>query len=287
MKQGDKGSTVKELQTSLNLFGYGLKADGIFGPKTKDAVLKFQKDHKLSATGITDLAMLELLNPPEEERPDLEQTKGALWYPHAQIVKCGMVGRGNYPKNYPMGAIVHWTSGWSREGDRGNTANQFAKNSIEGGAKSGYAFFTISESGQVFQALPLDQWGHHAGVSTWPGLGSSVSSKLVGIEVCCAGGVKAKGSKFVSWFNAEFTANEVRTVSKKDNIQAGTYHKYSDAQEKSLIELLVWLYKNNPSVFKIEYILGHDSVAPSRKSDPGGSLSMTIPELQAKIKGLV
>jgi N-acetylmuramoyl-L-alanine amidase len=44
---GDKGDTVKELQTKLKL-----KADGIFGPKTEAAVKKFQKANGLVADGI-------------------------------------------------------------------------------------------------------------------------------------------------------------------------------------------------------------------------------------------
>jgi hypothetical protein len=223
----------------------------------------------------------------EPERISIETTgQKLLWYPGAIRIDCGMKARGSYADKYPVGAIVHWTSGWSRDGDRGTTANKFAENSIRAGAKDGYAFFTISEKGQVFQALPLDKWGYHAGESHYPGLGSGVSSKLVGIEVCCAGSVKPKGEKFVSWFGAEFSPKEVREASKNANIQKGFYHKYSEAQEKALKELLQWLYKNNPTVFKFDFVLGHDEVAPQRKSDPGGSLSMTMPEFRKSLKNL-
>ena len=47
LRQGDRGDTVKELQTLL-----GITADGDFGPKTKAAVIKFQKSKKLYADGI-------------------------------------------------------------------------------------------------------------------------------------------------------------------------------------------------------------------------------------------
>jgi N-acetyl-anhydromuramyl-L-alanine amidase AmpD len=71
---------------------------------------------------------------------------------------------------------------------------------------------------------------------------------------------------------------------------AGYFHKYSLAQEASLIELLVWLKNNNPSIFNVDYILGHDEVAGpkgigrSRKQDPGGALSMTMAELRDLVK---
>jgi len=222
-----------------------------------------------------------------QDRPSMS-AKGtkSLWYPHAEIIK-SMKPSGKYTNNYPVGAVVHWTSGWSREGDRGNTANEFAKRAINYGARQGYCYFTISETGQVYQSVPLDSWGSHAGKGSHPKLGTSLSSKLVGIEVCCAGRLTKKGSSYVSWFGAEFGAKEVRYSPKKDNIAAGYYHKYSEEQEKSLIDLLLWLHTNNPSVFNLDYVVGHDTISPGRKTDPGGSLSMTIPELVKLLKSKV
>ena len=53
LKQGSTGSLVKTMQTKLINWGY-LKgtADGIFGPKTKAAVILFQKRNGLVADGI-------------------------------------------------------------------------------------------------------------------------------------------------------------------------------------------------------------------------------------------
>ena len=48
--------------------------------------------------------------------------------------------------------------------------------------------------------------------------------------------------------------------------------------------------KNNPNIFNVDYILGHDEVAgprgigKSRKQDPGGALSMTMTELRELVK---
>jgi peptidoglycan hydrolase-like protein with peptidoglycan-binding domain len=43
LKVGSRGEAVKTLQKGLNDMSYNVKVDGIFGPKTKDAVIKFQK----------------------------------------------------------------------------------------------------------------------------------------------------------------------------------------------------------------------------------------------------
>ncbi len=53
LKQGSKGELVKTVQTKLIRWGYmSGSADGIFGAKTKNAVIKFQKKNGLTADGI-------------------------------------------------------------------------------------------------------------------------------------------------------------------------------------------------------------------------------------------
>ena len=53
LKQGSKGDLVKEVQTKLIKWGYLTgRADGIFGAKTKTAVIKFQRKNGLTADGI-------------------------------------------------------------------------------------------------------------------------------------------------------------------------------------------------------------------------------------------
>ncbi len=53
LKQGSKGDLVKTVQTKLIKWGYLTgKADGIFGAKTKAAVIKFQRKNGLTADGV-------------------------------------------------------------------------------------------------------------------------------------------------------------------------------------------------------------------------------------------
>lgn len=61
-KYGSTGSEVTAIQTKLNQLGY-LKtpADGIFGSKTKSAVIQFQKDNGLAADGIVGSKTLAAL----------------------------------------------------------------------------------------------------------------------------------------------------------------------------------------------------------------------------------
>lgn len=216
------------------------------------------------------------------ERPNITEPAKLLWYPAMEAKIAPMKSRGKYRKGYPEGAVVHFTAGRSLLGAKN------AINTVEGGIKNGYMFFVIDKDGLVYQNFPLSDWGYHAGTSSWKDLGSSVSSKLVGIEICNAGSVKPLKDKFVSWFGEIYEPEQVRHIKEKRDAldPTGYFHKYTKEQETSLISLLVWLYKNNPDVFKIENIVAHHEVSPGRKNDPGGALSMSMTALRNKIKEL-
>lgn len=213
--------------------------------------------------------------PPVVVIPDQPATVGhnLMFYPKAKIIK-GMKAQGSYEHGHPQGAVVHYTSGRDE-------SEQDAIDSLKWGAGEGYAFFVIGPTGQVYQSLPLNLWGSHAGKSYWPGLGSSVSSKLVGIEIACAGLLDNNNK---AWFGKVYSPNQVRTVSKADYGVSGKFKKYTQAQEIALFELLKWLHDNNPEVFNYDYVLAHHECSPDRKTDPGGSLSVNMKTLRAAFK---
>ena len=188
----------------------------------------------------------------------------ALWVPWAIQPKRKMNTSWEYANGYPVGAIIHFTAGRDK-------TEEDALGSYNWGCDQGYTFFVIGPTGKLYQGFPLNRAGSHAGSSYWPGLGSGVSSKLVGIEVACAGKLDNRGK---SWFGVTYPQDEIRNG----------FKKYTPEQEETLIKLLVWLKKNCPDVFDVQYILGHDEVSPGRKNDPGSSLSMTMDELRALIK---
>ncbi len=196
-----------------------------------------------------------------------------LWYPKAKIVN-GMRAAGNYQHGFPQGAVVHYSA--SRDDN-----DQQAYDMADWGKSQGYSYFTIAPSGLVIQSIPLNLWGSHAGKSFWPGLGSSVSSKLVGIEVVCAGLLDNNNK---AWFGKVYSPDQVRTVTKADYGVSGKFKKYTKEQEIALFELLKWLHDNNPEVFNYDYVLGHMEVAPDRKTDPGGSLSVNMKTLRQALK---
>jgi N-acetyl-anhydromuramyl-L-alanine amidase AmpD len=142
----------------------------------------------------------------------------------------------------------------------------------------------------------LNRWGIHCGQTYHPELGYNLDNKLVGIEVCCAGIVKKQGTIYKPDWNETFSEAEVTYSDKVENVtEPGHYHKFNDVQEQTLLQLLIWLKTNNPSVFKLEYVLGHDEIATTgpkgsahaktlgRKQDPGASLSVYMKEYRQKL----
>lgn len=209
-------------------------------------------------------------DPKPDPKPD--NSEPLLWIPFAKRAPFDMKTAGTYSKGYPIGAIVHFTAGATR-GDGGY-------NSLEWGRDQGFAFLCILRDGTLWQAHPLNKWGHHAGSSHWQGIDGDVSDDLVGIEVCCAGGLEKIGDRYYSWFdkNTPIPAEEVRV-----DANGRGWHAYSPEQEATLKKLLVWLAKNSP-IFRWQFVLGHDEVAPGRKNDPGHSISIPMPELRAWLK---
>jgi peptidoglycan hydrolase-like protein with peptidoglycan-binding domain len=61
-KPGDTGTQVKKLQRALKALGYSVGAvDGQYGPTTKEAVASFQHDAKLTADGVFGPKTLDAL----------------------------------------------------------------------------------------------------------------------------------------------------------------------------------------------------------------------------------
>ena len=67
---GSRGNEVRNIQQRLKSWGYYTGAvDGIYGTKTKAAVIKFQKKHKITADGVCGPKTLELIGLPTGKSP--------------------------------------------------------------------------------------------------------------------------------------------------------------------------------------------------------------------------
>jgi N-acetyl-anhydromuramyl-L-alanine amidase AmpD len=274
-------------------------------------IARLSSDPKVDALALNQIEILshllgepipEEFTPPEPDRPSHQPIEESsekkiylvgskkLWYPEALVrTDLKRPSKGEYPKSYPYGAIVHFTAGQYSKG---------VEDAINTISDSSYFFCCIGTDGKFVQVNPLNQWGYHAGESAWVIDGekrNGVSNYLVGIEMNNPGRLELHGGKYFTYWDKNRTKpidlSEVRVIDENtDNILAGAYLPYTQAQEESLIEFLLWAKANNPTVFDFDYVLGHDEVAGLkgigkwRKNDPGGALSMTMTEFRRLLK---
>jgi len=274
-------------------------------------IARLSADAKVDALALSQIEILSQLleepvpeefRPPEPPRPSLHPEdivtekkrypvgEKKLWYPEAVVrTDIKRAAQGEYPKQYPYGAIIHFTAGQYSKG---------LENAVSAIASSPYFFCCLSTDGTLVQANPLNQWGYHAGESVWTIAGekrNGVSNFLVGIEITNPGRLEVHNGKYYTYWDTghkqPIDAKKVRVIDKnRDNILAGAYLPYSKEQEATLIEFLLWAKANHPTVFDFDYVLGHDEVAGPkgigrwRKNDPGGALSMTMSEFRQLLK---
>jgi N-acetylmuramoyl-L-alanine amidase len=172
-----------------------------------------------------------------------------------------------------MGLVVHYTVS-------GRTKNS-AKAVLNSLAKRNLGCMVMDEDGVIYVPEKFDlknDVAYHAGTSSWKGK-SGISFYCMGMEICCWGKLDKTTKKYVD-------ARDIRTSKGEDNIKSGEYQKYvTPAQEEALLNFILWQLDTNPE-FKIEWVVGHDEVAPSRKSDPGASLSKSMPKYREMLKNL-
>lgn len=274
-------------------------------------IARLSADPKVDALALNQIEIISQLlgepvpeefRPPEPARPSLHPEEvlpekkryppgeKKLWYPEALVrTDIRRPAQGEYPKGYPYGAIVHFTAGQYTKG---------LENAISAIASSPYFFCCIGTDGKLVQANPFNQWGYHAGESAWTIDGekrNGVSGFLLGIEITNPGRLEMHAGKYYTYWDTArkqpIDAQQVRVIDKnQDNILAGAYLPYTQAQEDTLLEFLLWAKANHPAVFDFDYVLGHDEVAGPkgigrwRKNDPGGALSMTMTAFRQRLK---
>ena len=175
------------------------------------------------------------------------------------------------------GLVVHFTAGRFAEG------RQDAFNTLSYLAKQGLGCLVLDIDGKLYKAKnqALTEISFHAGESAYLGH-KGMSRYCLGIEICNAGKLE---DDFKPWYGGPAVPEDERreVTEQTANQKPGIYHKFSAAQEKTLIGFVLWQLDVNPE-FSIDFVIGHDECAPERKNDPGASLSMTMPDFRAMIK---
>jgi len=155
----------------------------------------------------------------------------------------------------PRYLIFHFTAGLS------------AKQSIEwlcNPNSQASAHLVLGRDGSLTQLAPFNVKTWHAGVSHWEGL-TGLNSHSIGVEMDNAGRLNKVGSVYRAWFQAEYPEEDVICAKHKFEPELSFWHTYSAAQVEAAMELALTLVR----AYGLKDILGHEDIAPGRKSDPG------------------
>ena len=235
IKAGDSGQLVKILQELLNI-----TADGIFGEKTRKAVIYFQKRNNLTADGIVGpLTWKKLGFDPLEEELDTDRESYENWIETYHLPPGQYVNK-ETSKEYIM---IHHTAGrhnpyrtidhWGKD-NRGRVGTNYVIGgiSIDGKDKE--------YDGKILRAINDEYYGWHIG----PGGSFYMKEHSLSIEICSAGGLKMKDGKWTTWWGEAVDPSQVCELEQPFRGYEA-FHVYSDEQLKSLKALLVYLSKKH------------------------------------------
>lgn len=229
LKEGSRGQEVRELQQAL-----GITVDGDFGPGTKKAVMKFQRDNELIIDGVVGPQTLAAIR----EQSATTDVSEKVYSPvdgltvHKHFLPQGEYKAGPTQKEY---LFLHHTAGWNNpyktvdgwaRDDRGAIATEFVLGgrSVKGDDDR--------YDGELVQCLPKGAYGWHLGRT-----GSGYMHRhSIGIEICNFGWVK-DGKTYVG------TKVDPDQITKLDKPFRGhrAWHAYSDKQIETLKRFILWI----------------------------------------------
>jgi len=163
---------------------------------------------------------------------------------------------GKFKAGLPDTLVIHYTGGSSAESSVRHLSKKAAKAS---------AHLVIARDGKIFQLAPFNIITWHAGRSSWKGR-NGLNKYSIGIELDNAGELTDNGNgKFFSWFNKAYASDDVFSGIHRNKMTSSFWHSYTEEQLEKTFEVCELLCER----YKIKEIVGHEEIAPGRKSDPG------------------
>ncbi|HYI02328.1 N-acetylmuramoyl-L-alanine amidase [Hyalangium sp.] len=152
------------------------------------------------------------------------------------------------------------------------TAASSAKSAIDwlkNPAAQASAHLVIGRDGNITQLVPFDTVAWHAGKSFWDGR-QGLNGFSLGIELDNAGKLTRQGTKWVTWFGKQIPDEEVMEATHKNETTPAGWHTYTEEQIQASLEVSLLLVRT----YQLKDFIGHDDVAPGRKTDPGPAFPM-------------
>jgi N-acetylmuramoyl-L-alanine amidase len=161
----------------------------------------------------------------------------------------------------PRFLVVHYTAGASAEGSIDWLTNPAARAS---------AHLVVARDGTITQLVAFDRQAWHAGRSEWQGL-EGLNAHSFGIELDNGGPLERRSDG--SWttpFGAPVPPDQVIEAVHRHGGPLRGWQAFSSQQLLAASEVASLLVRR----YALEDVLGHDDVAPGRKSDPGPAFPM-------------
>jgi N-acetylmuramoyl-L-alanine amidase len=165
----------------------------------------------------------------------------------------------------PRFLVMHYTAGRSADSAAKWLCNPAAKAS---------AHLVIGKDGAVKQLLPFNVVAWHAGKSEWRDgekLYTGLNKCSIGIELDNPGRLVRQGARWRSLaLGTDYDDADGVTLTHKNEAQPSGWHLYPTAQLDAAFEIAQLLVET----YGLKDVIGHDDVAPGRKSDPGPAFPM-------------
>jgi N-acetylmuramoyl-L-alanine amidase len=169
----------------------------------------------------------------------------------------------------PSYLIMHYTADTNPDATIGWLTNKAAKAS---------AHLLIDRKGNITQFAAFNVVTWHAGTSAWNGT-VGLNSHSIGIELTNAGRLEKRANHFYCITDGKLVnENEVIKASHKNDKGVEAYwQKYTIQQLDAAARVAALLIKT----YGLKDVLGHDDIAPGRKSDPGPAFDMAAFKISA------
>lgn len=191
-------------------------------------------------------------------------------HPDISFKQTPNVGK-NFQKGLPDTIIIHYTAAPSASS---------AINWLTNKAANASAHLVIARDGKITQLADFNIITWHAGKSQWRDR-EGLNNYSIGIEIDNCGLLRKIDSKTYQCGETgpKFTKEDVIIAVHRNGKKAEAWHKYTDIQIERVKEICKLLIEE----YDIKFILGHEEIAPGRKTDPGPAFPLD--ELRKELLG--
>jgi N-acetylmuramoyl-L-alanine amidase len=167
---------------------------------------------------------------------------------------------GPFSAGLPDTIVIHYTGGASYGSSAAWLCNK---------ASGASAHLVVGRQGEIAQLLPFNLMAWHAGTSAWKGR-THLNRFSIGIELANAGMLTRRASGYFTSFGQRVDDENVVLARHKNRSTEEAWEAYPEAQLERCEEICIALKQ----AYGIAEIVGHDDIAPDRKTDPGPAFPM-------------